>query len=47
MKTEMSQAKFAAYFGLSVRNIQEWEQGTKAMPPYLLDLLERIWNLEH
>lgn len=43
----MSQSKFASYFGLSVRNVQEWEQEKKAMPPYLLSLLERIWKLEN
>lgn len=42
----MSQSVFAFHFGLSVRNVQEWEQGNKAMPPYLLNLLDRIWELE-
>ena len=41
----MSQSEFAFYFGLSVRNVQEWEQ-RKVMPPYLLNLLERVWELE-
>lgn len=44
--TGKSQSEFAFHFGLSVRNLQEWEQGKKAEPPYLLDLLERIWKLE-
>jgi putative transcriptional regulator len=26
-KIKMSQSKFAAYFGVSVRTVQEWEQG--------------------
>ena len=43
----MSQSEFATYFGLSVRNVQEWEQGNKSMPPYLLDLLERVWKAEN
>lgn len=47
LSTGMSQSKFAEYFGLSVRNIQEWEQGRKNPPPYLLDLLKRIWKLEN
>ena len=44
--TNLSQKDFAEYFGLSVRNLQEWEQGRKNPPPYLLDLLKRIWDLE-
>lgn len=42
----MSQSEFAFHFGLSVRNLQEWEQGKKMEPPYLLNLLEKIWKLE-
>ena len=45
--TKMSQSEFAFHFGLSVRNVQEWEQGKKEEPPYLLNLLERIWKLEN
>ena len=45
-KTGMSQNKFAQYFGLSVRNLQEWEQERKNPPPYLVDLLQRILDLE-
>ena len=43
----MSQRQFAEYFGLSVRNLQEWEQGIKKPPPYLLDLLKRVWKAEN
>lgn len=45
--TGMSQSKFAAYFGISVRNIQEWEQERKQPPPYLISLLERILDDEY
>ena len=45
--TGMSQAKFAAYFGISVRNIQEWEQNRKQPPPYLVGLLKRILDKEY
>lgn len=44
--TGMKQSDFAAYFGLSVRSVQEWEQGNKKEPPYLVDLLERVWKAE-
>ena len=43
-KLRMSQAKFAASFGLSLRTVQEWEQG-RARPEgparVLLTLIER------
>ena len=44
---DMSQSEFATYFGLSTRNVQEWEQENKSMPPYLMDLLERVWKAEN
>lgn len=44
--TGMSQSEFAAYFGLPVRTLQDWEQGRHEPPAYLLDLLKRIWTLE-
>jgi putative transcriptional regulator len=46
-KTGLSQSKFAEYFGISVRSIQEWEQERKNPPPYLVALLERIWSHEN
>ena len=46
LSTGLSQSKFAEYFGLPVRSIQEWEQGRKNPPSYLLELLKRIWELE-
>ena len=42
--TGMSQSEFAAYFGLSVRSVQEWEQERKQPPPYLVGLLKRMAN---
>lgn len=35
-KTGLSQSKFASYFGISVRDIQEWEQEWKNPPPYYI-----------
>lgn len=45
--TGLSQSKFAEYFGLPLRTLQEWEQGRHNPPPYVLDLLKRIWKLEN
>ena len=44
--TGLSQSKFAEYFGIPVRTLQEWEQGRRNPPEYLLELLKRIWKLE-
>ena len=46
LSTGLSQSKFADYFGISVRTLQEWEQGRRNPPEYLLKLLKRIWELE-
>lgn len=43
---EMSQSRFAAYFNISIRTVQEWEQNRKAPPVYLVPLLKNIWELE-
>lgn len=45
-KTGLSQSKFAAYFDIPVRSLQEWEQGRKHPPTYLPKLLQRILALE-
>ena len=45
--TGMSQKGFAIHFGFPVRTLQEWEQGRQNPPPYLLNLLKRIWKLEN
>lgn len=46
LSTGLSQGKFAKYFGIPIRTLQEWEQGRRKPPSYLLELLIRIWNLE-
>ena len=46
LSTGLSQSKFADYFGIPVRTLQEWEQGRRNPPVYLLGLLKRIWKLE-
>lgn len=45
-KTNFSQKKFAEYFEIPFRTVQEWEQGRRKPPDYIPKLLERIWNLE-
>lgn len=46
-KTGLSQGKFANYFGISYRTIQQWEQERSNPPRYLVALLERIWSAEN
>lgn len=45
-ETNLSQSKFAEYFGIPLRTVQDWEQGRRKPPEYIPKLLERIWNLE-
>ena len=45
-KTGLSQSKFAEYFEIPLRTVQEWEQGRRKPPDYIPKLLERIWRIE-
>ena len=47
IKTGFSQNQFSEYFGLPLRCIQGWEQNRMKAKPYLVQLLYRIWYLEH
>ena len=38
--TGMSQRKFAAYFGISRRTIEEWDSDNRECKPYILDLMK-------
>lgn len=40
--TGMSQSQFAEQFGISVRTLQDWEQGRREMPSYVLDMIELL-----
>ncbi len=46
LKTGLSQSKFAEYFEIPLRTVQEWEQGRRKPPDYIPKLLERIWRIE-
>lgn len=45
-KTGLSQSKFAGHFHLNVRTIQQWEQGTRKTPDYVIWLIARVIELE-
>ena len=36
----MSRPKFAEYFGIPYRTVQDWELGNRKCPEYLLKLIE-------
>ena len=36
----MSRPKFAEYFRIPYRTVQDWELGNRKCPQYLLDLME-------
>lgn len=42
----LSQSKFAEKFYLSVRTLQNWEQGYRETPEYVIKLIEKIIELE-
>jgi len=41
----MTQKKFAEYFHMSRRNIEDWEKGVSECRPYLIELMQ--YKLEH
>ena len=42
----LSQSKFAERFYLSARTLQNWEQGYRETPEYVIKLIEKIIELE-
>lgn len=45
-RTELTQSKFAEYFGIPVRTIQRWERNGSVPPEYIPKMMERILDLE-
>lgn len=46
MQTNMSQQKFADYFGIPKHSLQNWEYGVTKPPAYVINMIERILTLE-
>ena len=44
--TGLSQRKFAEFFDIPVRTLQDWEQGRRNPPEYVLKMMNRIWKEE-
>ena len=45
--TGLSQSKFAALFGISVRTVQDWEQERRLPPPYVPGMMLKILKYEY
>ena len=45
-ETGMSQSKFSEHFGISVRTLQQWEQGKSAPPEYVIRMMAYILSIE-
>ena len=45
-RTGLSQKQFSEYFDIPIRTLQDWEQGRRTPPDYILKMIERIWILE-
>lgn len=43
----LNQKEFAEHFGIPIRTLQEWEQGRRNPPAYVLEMIKRIWKLEN
>ena len=44
--TSLSQSKFANAVGIPVRTIQQWEQGERTPPEYVVNLIEYFLKKE-
>ncbi len=40
--TGLSQAAFAKKYGIPKRSVENWEEGSRSCPEYLVKLLERV-----
>lgn len=40
-KVKWSQNQFASYFDIPVHTVQNWEQGLRTPPDYLVNLIQR------
>lgn len=46
INAELSQNKFAERFQIPLRTLQNWEQGHRECPPYVIYMIKRIIELE-
>lgn len=45
-QTGLSQRAFSDYFNIPFRTLQDWEQGRRTPPDYVVSMMERIIKLE-
>lgn len=46
-QTRLSQSKFCKCFGIPVSTLQDWEQGNRRPPDYVIDMMKKIAKYEH
>lgn len=44
--TNMSQSAFATYFGIPASTLKDWEHARRTPPPYVVEMMQRILDLE-
>lgn len=44
--THMSQSAFAANFGIPASTLKDWEHSRRTPPPYVIEMMQRILDLE-
>ena len=45
-ETGMTQKEFAAFFGIPYRSIENWEEGSRSVPEYLVRLMAYRLQIE-
>lgn len=45
-RTGWTQKRFAEYFGVPLRTVQQWERNGSVPPQYIPQMMERILDLE-
>lgn len=46
-KTKLSQTQFAKRFNIPVATLRDWEQGRRKPPDYVIEMINKILNLEN
>lgn len=44
--TNLSQSKFASFFGIPVKTLQNWELGTRKPPDYVINMMIKLLKSE-
>lgn len=47
LRYNVTQMQVSEKFGIPYRTIQNWKSGTRKCPDYVLDMIQRIYDLEN